>query len=318
MEQLSPDSRIVLSTDAIEDRDRDGLVRDFYGRICMRLDLAPAEDRTLRLEAATTVLPNASVTRGRVAPMSWERTSALMADANDDLVISWMSGGYRFDRQGRESIETRPGAACLMPLDQAWRAQTGDGDWTVCLQLRRAQLTPLIDDLGDLAPDAINPQSAEGRLLLDYAAAVSGAELGPALAPLVSQHLSDLVALCLGASGEARQTVGQRGGRAAQMRALKQHVAENLANPHLSAETAARALGFSARQVRRLFESESRSFSDYVVERRLERVLRDIKDPRLALRPIAEIAFNAGWVEPSTFYRQFKARYGFRPSDARP
>jgi len=39
----SPDNVIVLSTDEIADREREEAVREFYGRICMRLDLAPLE-----------------------------------------------------------------------------------------------------------------------------------------------------------------------------------------------------------------------------------------------------------------------------------
>ncbi|HWW28182.1 MAG TPA: helix-turn-helix transcriptional regulator, partial [Caulobacter sp.] len=110
---------------------------------------------------------------------------------------------------------------------------------------------------------------------------------------------------------------GRAGVRAARLRAIKQHIGENLHNPRLSAETAGRRLDISPRYVRRLFAAEGRSFSDYVTERRLAAVRQRLSDPRFADRPIAEIAFEAGLVEPSTFYRQFKARYGAKPSEIR-
>jgi AraC-like DNA-binding protein len=308
----------VLSTDELQDRDREAVVREFYGRICMRLDLEPLERDQLHLNASTSVLPGMSVTRGTVAPMAWQRTARLMADANDDLVVSWIAGGWRFDSPRHPTVETAAGAPCIMPLEQTWRAQALNGDWTVCVQLSKRMLEPLVQHIEDLQPDAINGDTTEGRLLLDYVSAVARGSVGPGLAPLVSQHMADLLAASIGTTSEAAHIIAGRGVRAARMRAIKQHIEENLHHSRLSAETAARSLNLSPRYIRRLFAGEGRSFSDYVTERRLARIYRRLTDPRFAYRSIADIAFEMGLVEPSTFYRQFKARYGMKPSDARP
>jgi AraC-like DNA-binding protein len=308
---------IVLSTDELENRDREAVVRDFYGRICMRLDLEPLERGHLRLNASTTVLPGMSVTRATVAPMAWERTAELMEDANDDLCVSWIEGGFRFDRPRHQTIETAPGAACIMPMDQAWRAQALNGEGTVCVQLSKTMLEPLVRHIGDLRPDAINRETPEGRLLLDYVSAVTRGPITPGLAPLISQHIADLLAASIGTSQEAEHVITGRGVRAARMRAIKQYIEENLHHSRLSTETAGRSLNLSPRYIRRLFAGGGRSFSDYVTERRLARIYRRLTDPRFACRSIADIAFEMGLVEPSTFYRQFKARYGMKPSEAR-
>lgn len=310
-------TRVSLSTDNLKGRDREELIRDYYGRICLRLDLAPVGDSDLRFNTTTTMLPGVSVTRASVAPMAWERTEALMSDGNDDLAVSWIASGWRFQRSGGATVETLPGAPCIMPLDTKWRAEAKDGNWTVCIQLNRRLLEPLVRHIGDIAPNALRPDTPEARLLFDYVHAASQTPLTPQLAALVSQHISDLLAAALGTTREVEEIVAGRGVRAARLRAIKQYIAENLANVRLSAETVGRHMGMSPRYIRRLFAETGCSLSDYVTDQRLAMVRSRLEDPRFASQQIADIAFGTGLVEPSTFYRRFKARYGLTPSDVR-
>lgn len=308
---------VTLSSDTIATQQRDAMIRDFYGRICMRLDLEPAAGSNLRLEASTLDLLDLRLTRGVVGPMSWQRTDGLMSDANDDIVISWMAGGYRFDRSGKETVEIAPGAACILPMDRRWRAETSNGEWTFCLQMPRALLRPFVEGIDDARPNAIAPDTPAGRLLLDYVAAVSRTPPTSSLRPIISQHIPDLLAISIGASPEMQHIAAGRGLRAARLRALKQHIDQHLADSRLSAETAGRSLNLSPRYIRRLFAADGTSFSDYVTEQRLKRFHRRLRSPAWAGTPIADIAFAVGLVEPSTFYRRFKARFGVTPSDVR-
>jgi len=311
------DNVIVLSTDELDLTHRETMVREFYGRICMRLDLEPLERGNLRVNAVTTVLDGLSATRAAVAPMAWERGSALLADGCDDIAISWIAGGWRFDRPGRMDIQTAPGAPCLMQFDRPWRAEAANGDWTVCTQLPRRLLAPLVPQIDDVEPDAIRHDSPAARLLLDYLSAVTRGPVGSDLAPLITQHIADLLAAAIGASADGRQLVAGRGVRAARMRAIRQYIELHLGSSRLSAETTGRHFQLSPRYIRRLFAAEGTSFSDYVTERRLARIYSRLRDPRFAAIPIASLALQEGLAEPSTFYRQFKARYGVRPSDVR-
>lgn len=310
-------ARVSISTDNIKGRERDELIRDYYGRICMRLDLVPLDDNELRFNTTTTMLPGMSVTRASVAPMAWERSAALLSDGNDDLAVSWIASGWRFHGTGGTTVETPPGAPCIMPLDTRWRAEAQDGDWTVCIQLSRRLLEPLVRHVGDIAPNALRPDTPEARLLFDYVHAASRTPLTPQLAALVSQHITDLLAAALGTTREIEEIVAGRGVRAARLRAIKQYIAANLSNVRLSAETVGRHLGMSPRYIRHLFAETGCSLSDYVTDQRLAVVHSRLEDPRFAGEQIADIAFGTGLVEPSTFYRRFKARYGLTPSDVR-
>jgi AraC-like DNA-binding protein len=71
------------------------------------------------------------------------------------------------------------------------------------------------------------------------------------------------------------------------------------------------------RYVRKLFESEGTSFSEFVLGQRLARVRSMLEDPRHLGRTISAIAFECGFSDLSYFNRTFRRRYGSTPSDVR-
>lgn len=304
----------LFCTDDIPAQRRDEFVRDFYGRIQMRLRIEPHEDHPLRFKARTMLLPDMALTSGAVSPMAWERTAELMADDNDDVILSWNSGGYRFDMPGAGMFETKPGAAAILPLDRRFSITTTESRWTMALQFKRSLLRPLVGHIDDVRPDCIARERPEHRLLFDYLWSITEQALPASLGPLVSRHVIDLLAVSFGAIREGEPPPGVRAARLAE---IKQYVARQLRNPALSAEQVSRHFSISARYVRRLFAEERTSFSDYVTERRLDYVHSCLADTRQILRPVADIAFEVGFVEPSTFYRQFRRRYAMTPTDVR-
>jgi AraC-like DNA-binding protein len=315
---MASDSSAVLtvSTEDMDERQRDALVRDFYGRICMRLELAPAEGTQLQMEARTNVLPQMTLTRANVAAMSWTRAQDLMSDGSDDLCISWMEGGYRFRDLRGQDVAIPRGAPCLMPMQEMWRAVAPEGGFTLCIQVSKAALAPLCRTLDDLPADAIRKDSVEARLLTSYMNAVTQETLEGATGMIVQQHVLDLLSVALN-RGYAAQEKAPNGIRAARLHAIKQFVAASINEPGLSAETAARGVGLSPRYIRELFAEAGSSFMDYLTEQRLERVRRRLVNPADDYRAIADIAYEEGFSDPSTFYRRFKARYECAPSDFR-
>jgi AraC-like DNA-binding protein len=69
--------------------------------------------------------------------------------------------------------------------------------------------------------------------------------------------------------------------------------------------------------VRKLFESEGSSFSEWVLGERLIRAHRMLTDPRFAGRSINSVAFDAGFGDISYFNRSFRRRFGATPSEIR-
>ena len=90
---------------------------------------------------------------------------------------------------------------------------------------------------------------------------------------------------------------------------------QQYANPSLSLEQVSEHLGFSPRQVNRLFlQFYGQSFRDTLAEVRLYNA------QRLLLRtslPMAEVALRVGYREPSGFYTAFRKRFGCSPRQYR-
>ncbi|MDY0066471.1 MAG: helix-turn-helix transcriptional regulator, partial [Steroidobacteraceae bacterium] len=60
-----------------------------------------------------------------------------------------------------------------------------------------------------------------------------------------------------------------------------------------------------------------RTFSQYLLEHRLERCRSALERPRDSARSITEIAFECGFNDASHFSRAFRSRYGLSPREFR-
>src|SRR5258707_703180 len=104
---------------------------------------------------------------------------------------------------------------------------------------------------------------------------------------------------------------------AARWRAIKADVVGHLGERDLSINAVAKRNRISPVYIRKLFESEGTSFSEFALEQRLARVHRMLRDPRFAERAISTIALEVGFGDLSYFNRTFRRRYGASPSELR-
>ena len=142
-------------------------------------------------------------------------------------------------------------------------------------------------------------------------------ESDPAVDVHVETTLVDLVALALGASGDAAEIAGQRGLRAARVQAIVSEIRANFRNPAFSAGKVAPKFGLSARYVQNLMQESGTSFTDRVMEMRLQRAHAMLVNPRYGHLKISEIAYDCGFNEVSYFNRVFRRRFGDAPGSFR-
>lgn len=134
---------------------------------------------------------------------------------------------------------------------------------------------------------------------------------------LYGEHVADLIALCLGAEGDARKFAEERGARAARRAAVLREIDRRSGDAGLSAAAVAVRLGITPRYVHLLLEETGKSFTHHVLERRLDRAEALLRDPQLGTRKIADIAAEAGFTDLSYFNRAFRRHFGATPSDIR-
>jgi AraC-like DNA-binding protein len=137
------------------------------------------------------------------------------------------------------------------------------------------------------------------------------------LAPIIGDHLLDLVAATLGPTPEAAEVVAQRGVKAARVRAILAEIGRRFSDPDFDLDSVTRTLGLSRRYVQQLLEETGRSFTEHLVERRLERAFSMLSDRRYLHLAVIDIALAAGFGDVSHFNRVFRRRFGETPSGIR-
>jgi AraC-like DNA-binding protein len=79
-------------------------------------------------------------------------------------------------------------------------------------------------------------------------------------------------------------------------------------------DDAARALGVSARSLRRQLAAEGVSYSELVERARVAAAKRMLRDPRTSIQ---EAAYAMGFAAPAAFHRAFKRWTGMTPKQYR-
>jgi AraC-like DNA-binding protein len=139
----------------------------------------------------------------------------------------------------------------------------------------------------------------------------------PETARLAATHVHDLIALTLGATGDAAALAEDRSIPAARLRAIKSDIVANLEDEGLTIEAIAARQRVTPRYVHRLFEREGVTYTQFVLRQRLERAYRMLRDPRFAAWSITSIAYEVGFGDLSYFNRAFRRLYRRTPSDVR-
>lgn len=97
----------------------------------------------------------------------------------------------------------------------------------------------------------------------------------------------------------------------------KAYIEENLARPTLRPADVAAAVGYSTRQLSRLFAIEGTTIARYVLHRRLAVCARELTRPQAAHKTITQIAFDTGFTGGAHFSRAFRRHFGVAPRDYR-
>jgi AraC-like DNA-binding protein len=312
-----PIKMVRFSTDDFPEHKRIDAYREIYSRTIVKHDVDPLGDQPFRFKAELCCLPGLGLASSFSSPC--HRWHAAEHIESDDLLFGVaLHGGCVLHQHGREAVIGGRGEAVLASAAHPVDVVIGTTSRHFSLRLPRAILEARIADL-----DACNarriPSNVEGlSLLIGYVGALRlGETTNPADRGLVVSYVYDLVALLLGAKGDARHLAQQGGARAARLAAIMREIERRSGDPGLSAITIALLLGITPRYVHLLLEESGKSFTHHVLERRLDTAAALLRDPHWRHRKIADIAAGAGFADLSYFNRTFRRRYGATPSDVR-
>jgi AraC-like DNA-binding protein len=314
-----PPSRMYFDTDALPERDRFPAFCEEFVRRRTALDIVRRSETAFRgvmdLQRAGPVVVGSHFS----SPIDLVRSPRLVRDGDDSLLLALCCSGAACLTQRGAERKIEPGGSFICDSAYAGEVHLTADTLLSLVRIPRATLTKLLPPAERLVDAGLYRDDVARRLLFGYLGEISEVRRkvdGRAI-QLAGEHILDLIALALGAEGDARSLVEQRSVSAVRRAAIVREIESHASDPKLSANTVASRQGITPRYVHLLLEATGKSFTHHVLERRLDKaaaLLRESGSPR---RKIADIAAAAGFTDLSYFNRAFRRRYGASPSDMR-
>jgi AraC-like DNA-binding protein len=285
----------------------------------LNVEASPVSDAPFCGSACLRALPELRFGWGALGGTRYRRTRTMVAQDDDDLFLIVNTGGTFSASQLDREAEIGTSGAYLISCAEVGTFQWPENMKLAVVRTRLDAVASLVRNVYDKVGRPIAADNEGLALLIRYLRVLHDAEPFAAkdVQALVTRHVQDLIALMLGAKGDAQAIASSRGLRAARVMAVKAHIEQHLGHARLSPETIARRFRISARTLQRLFETEGTSFSEYLLCRRLARAYAALGEPRGDARSIGDIALDCGFGNISYFNRCFRSRYSATPSEIR-
>jgi AraC-like DNA-binding protein len=271
----------------------------------------PLDEHAPAVELVKWRLPGASVLWGRFAGV--RQVAAVGSGADDDLFFGINVAGAGLARQRGREVAVASGAAVALDLcDGAFTVLRPAASKVIGVRVPRRSVATQRTAL-QLVPS----DTAAVQLLTRYLRSARGTPVPSSeqLADAFVTHIVDLIALSL--RGADARPAPDDSIRAVRLFTIKSDIEQCITDSSLTASAVAARHGISTRYLHKLFEYDATTYSQFVLDRRLELARRRLRDPRYAGRTITAIASDAGFGDLSYFNRTFRRRYDVTPSLAR-
>jgi AraC-like DNA-binding protein len=314
-EDSKPRSFLSFSTSDFPLRERLSAWRETYARNIIRVEPHPYSNQPFQSHLKVLAMPDVNVCYGETTAATYKRTPALTT-SDEFLFLIFKGNGSAIQRNVDTSFEA--GDATLLSGADIGETQHPASSY-LAVVLPHDVVVPMVRDPGGLLARKIPGSNQSIRLLSGYLNAIenSGEDLSKDVVRLISTHIVDLVGSALGTTGDYGEMAHKRGMRVARLLMIKEAIAANYTSPSLTIGSVAKRAGISPRYIRRLFEEEETTFTQYIRNLRLDRAHRLLTADSFSMQPITAIAFEAGFSDISHFNRAFKIRFHETPSDVR-
>jgi AraC-like DNA-binding protein len=316
--------RIVFSSNEVpselDEPSRAKLWRDLYCGRFGDADLAFLPDAPFfgRLELVPLdeiVLTRFDGTLSRVA-----RTSRQIAtDTRDDFLIGFNCGGPQVVTQRNREVASASGRTIFYTNTEPCCALAKEGAAVVGLAVSRSRVAELVPEANDRICTTFDPTHESVWHLERYIGFLleSSVSSQGATAKHIANTVIDLVALALGASHDAQELAQLRGLRAARLQAIVGVIRQEFSDPGFSVYDVAHRLRLKPRYVQNLLSETGASFSERVIECRLQKARVMLQSREGSSSKISDIAYACGFNEVSYFNRCFRRRFGASPTQFR-
>lgn len=311
---------LYFDTDTLPPRDRFPTFCEEIVRRYTSLDIIKP-DNTERFRSTIELQRVGMIDIGRLStsPLNTIRSSRLVRDGDDALLIILVREGLAHHTQRGRDQKLEPGDGIICDCGYSGQVNFTSDALFWDLKVPRHLMARVLPGFDGFAGARLDKHPLARALLFGYLGGTHDTDFrgGGRAVALYEQHVIDLIALALGAQGEARKLAEEGGLRTRRRSAILREIERRSGNPGLSAVTIAASLGITPRYVHLLLEETGQSFSQHVLAARLTKAAALLRDPRRRNRRITEIALEAGFTDLSCFSRAFRRHYGATPSDVR-
>lgn len=304
----------LLSTETLPPPRQYAAWRDAVSATHLAWDLPRRSESAFNGKIRRQSLGTADIIECRCDPCQGRRGRAEIARADSTAYgLLYIVGGRERIYQDDSEITLRAGTFTLWDSTRRIDFRVPDTLQKITLMLPQPVLEAVLPNARDLTGIPVSAREGSGALFATHLRSLArqGAELPAAQHDAVLQATLSLMAT-------AFETLAVSGGadpRRNLMARISGHILKNLADPALTPERVAAALGLSRRQLHRVF-----GMSGWTVERWIwhQRLLRCRQELDLREKtPISQIAFRWGFSDAAHFSRAFRDAFGASPRDYR-
>ncbi|MEK9282524.1 helix-turn-helix domain-containing protein [Bradyrhizobium sp. ISRA442] len=247
------------------------------------------------------------------------RTPSRIARSDQDFILIALGdrGAGGVVQDGRETV-IRPGEFALYDTTRPYELKFDHAFTQTIFMVPRQMLQRRLGGSETLTAISFGADAPLEQITYDfiYRLCQSADRIDPGNAAILSEQAVDLLAMTL-SERLGKTSLPSSTHRSALLYRLKAHIRAHLADPDLSLQETAAALGISPRYVNDLLADEDTSFQRHVLAERLAQCRRDLASPLLAHRHVSEIAFAWGFNDLSHFGRVFREHFGMSPREFR-
>lgn len=282
------------------------------------LDIRTIDESPLQAREINVHLPNLSLAQVNGSPQLVERSESFISDNPMDAVAIYFAtqgDAFFFHRSGNESL--KPGQAIMYDTDLPFTRGFAHGLEELVLTIPRVvyrDLTgeeslrdPLIFPFGSGSDTTAHALAKLVRSTV--APQVNGSSPHTHVSPTVERCLLDLISPLV--------VHRQAGNGPCYVTAAKDYIERHLADPELSAQEVAAAVGISPRHLARAFAEAGLTLREYVRDRRLDRAWELLTSSASDELPLGELAPRLGFSSHNYFSRAFRNRFDMTPRRAR-
>jgi AraC-like DNA-binding protein len=253
------------------------------------------------------------------SPQDVYRTRRGIARSPDNFhyLLGNLGSAWLAEQDGRRA-RLLPGDFVLVDSRRCYEFHFPEGPSTVSLELPLDWVKTWLAQPERQVARRIDASHGWGRALAAFAGQwrPEWAQATPLPAALLTDQLGSLLSLALGDGPPADEPLGTSATQALCGRARAQ-VAERLAEPGLTAQHIADALGVSVRSLHRALAQARCSFATELLAQRMAVARRMLGTPHFDRLSVAEVGRRVGYTDASHFVRTCKRHLGHTPQALR-